>query len=131
MFPYRQLRGAHNYCPDKIGMTQIARIITPMQHRFQQRRYRVRSFCLAEKYRDGRCSPIDRNRRDRRNGTGKSSLVHLAPAGRYVYSTWDNKIPQAPAGRHVCRIGWMHDKLVVEYENSTYRLPSNLGKIIA
>ena len=37
----------------------------------------------------------------------------------------------APAGRHVCRIGWMHDKLVVEYGNSTYRLPSNLGKIIA
>ena len=46
------------------------------------------------------------------------SLVHLAPAGRYVYSKHDKTNPKAPAGRHVCRIGLMHDQsrklLVVE-----------------
>ena len=39
--------------------------------------------------------------RDPRNGMGKGSLVHSAPVGRYVYTTQDNKIPQAPAGRHM------------------------------
>ena len=34
-----------------------------------------------------------------------SSLVHLAPEGRQVYSTQDKQITQAPAGRQVYRQG--------------------------
>ena len=30
-------------------------------------------------------------------------LVHLAPAGRHVYSTGNGTAPKAPAGRHVYR----------------------------
>ena len=29
------------------------------------------------------------------------SAIHLAPAGRHVYSTQVNKYPKAPEGRHV------------------------------
>ena len=38
---------------------------------------------------------------DPRNGTAKGTWVHLAPAGRYVYSPRDHKISQAPAGRYM------------------------------
>ena len=38
---------------------------------------------------------------DPRNGTGKGSWVHLAPAGRHVYSWAIGTFSQAPAGRHV------------------------------
>jgi len=123
MSPDRQLRGAHNYRLNR-GLNRLHRL-----HGLLPR-------CSigsdnADTVSDHSASRKNTETGYARDGTGKSSLVHLAPVGRYVYSTWDNKIPQAPAGRHVCRIRWMPDKLVVEYGNSTYRLPSNLGKIIA
>ena len=107
MFPYKQLRGAHNYCLN-CGLNRWHRLhgLLPQCSIGSNN---------VDTVSDHSASRKNTETGDVRNGTGKSSLVHLAPAGRNVYSTWDNKIPQAPAGRHVCRIGWMHDKLVVEY----------------